>query len=254
MTISFASSFASASFSFASASPVSAFASFPASAFFSGSALALSPLTFTSACAFLQSRSAFCQASQRSLNHSDGWRSSTRWVPFCSSTHSLRSAADFALSCQTKRMSSKPSSKVGNVNLANELDKAELVRSGCCIRLCHMAFSSSVSSTGFSASSSFSSSSSAFFSALSTALSSPSAFFSSSPSAFLPSSAFSSAPSAMFFAASAFSSPPSALPSAPSSFLSAPLASVSLRSLASAVFCSARSLSFASPSSVGGGG
>mmetsp|Transcript_28978 Transcript_28978/g.75334 ORF Transcript_28978/g.75334 Transcript_28978/m.75334 type:complete len:203 (-) Transcript_28978:855-1463(-) len=101
------------------------------------------------------SASTFCHSVHLCLNHSPGTRSSILHIIFCFLIQSLKYFSDLSLGCHEKRTSSKPSSPVGNENLANSFDKFTGVKSGATFLRKFCFFSSSVSSaTGIGSSSS----------------------------------------------------------------------------------------------------
>mmetsp|Transcript_127020 Transcript_127020/g.340847 ORF Transcript_127020/g.340847 Transcript_127020/m.340847 type:complete len:424 (+) Transcript_127020:643-1914(+) len=141
----------SASPSFLSSAPSSPSFFSASSAFFTGGGGAfffqLEALSF-------HSDSCLFHAAHFSLNHSEGSRPSTLCVLFCSSTHARSVSAQADASCQAYLTSSNPSASPGREKSAKDVARALLERSGTGVLRCHCAFSSAVSSTGFSASSS----------------------------------------------------------------------------------------------------
>mmetsp|Transcript_77888 Transcript_77888/g.241418 ORF Transcript_77888/g.241418 Transcript_77888/m.241418 type:complete len:270 (+) Transcript_77888:264-1073(+) len=193
--------------------------SFFSSVFFLPSFLNFSSWSMTffhSACFFFHSISVFCHSAQVSLNHFDGWRSSTRWVTLRFSTHSLRWSDAPAADCHSYRTSSKPSSSAGRLNLAKAFARSAGSRSGRSRLRKTVFFSSSVSST-CGGPSSFSISSSSFFSSssLTSSLACSSSFFSSGFSTSI------AAPSSALTSSFASAASPSAAPSSPLAFFSA---------------------------------
>mmetsp|Transcript_128211 Transcript_128211/g.356805 ORF Transcript_128211/g.356805 Transcript_128211/m.356805 type:complete len:322 (-) Transcript_128211:1015-1980(-) len=170
--------------------------------FFARAAFFLAAGSLNSCCFFLHWLRSFVHSDHLPLNHSDGWRSSTRSVSFFASTQSRRYSLHFSSSCHGKATSSKPSSAAGSVNLEKESAMSFGLRSGASFLRKVSFFSSSVSDTSSTGTSiSASSASSASFSSAfsgSSAGSSPAALFS------LASLARLAASIRAFFAASAF--------------------------------------------------
>mmetsp|Transcript_29745 Transcript_29745/g.85355 ORF Transcript_29745/g.85355 Transcript_29745/m.85355 type:complete len:313 (+) Transcript_29745:647-1585(+) len=213
-------SMSSASISVGLSSPSSSLPFFVVPSFFHSWSCAST--FFHSDCFFFQSVSSFCHSRDLSLNHLDGWMSSTRCVSFRVRTHSRRCSAHFSLACHPKRTSSKPSAASGMLNFVKDFARSEGSMSRRGLLRKQRFFSSSLSSTITS-----SATSSAI--SLSPSFSSSASVFATSPSAL----AFSRlASTSLFRSASAF-------------FLFSSASSMSLRRCRLRVVRSARDLASA---------
>mmetsp|Transcript_48926 Transcript_48926/g.136950 ORF Transcript_48926/g.136950 Transcript_48926/m.136950 type:complete len:263 (-) Transcript_48926:1209-1997(-) len=121
--------------------------------------------SFHSFCFFFHSASPFCHVVQRSLNQSDGCKSSARCVDFSSLTNAPKISAHLLAGCHSYVTSANPSSLAGNEKRVKNFARTLSLKSGRSRAKWTVFFSSSVSSTGPSSSCIFASAvGSSFFS------------------------------------------------------------------------------------------